>query len=182
MQHEDNHRETREDASPGVKPAPSSLETVVELDGRFEPPAETDAAGIHIGRLLAVADGEAEVALDGAAGPVRARCLGALHGRHVGRPVAVMFEGGNPRRPLVLGPVAASAADMEPGKPLLTGPAPLDLEVERVVVDSMQGIVLRCGKASITLTEDGKVLIRGTRVLTRASGVNRILGGSVQIN
>ena len=43
-------------------------------------------------------------------------------------------------------------------------------------------IVLRCGKASLTLTRAGKVLIRGTYLLSRSSGVNRIKGGSVQIN
>ena len=43
-------------------------------------------------------------------------------------------------------------------------------------------IVLKCGKASITLTRAGKVIIRGAYVLSRSSGVNRIVGGSVQIN
>jgi hypothetical protein len=42
--------------------------------------------------------------------------------------------------------------------------------------------VLRCGKASITLTSAGKVLIRGTYVLSRSSGVNKIKGGSIQLN
>ncbi|MEP7119602.1 MAG: hypothetical protein ABJE95_01785, partial [Byssovorax sp.] len=36
--------------------------------------------------------------------------------------------------------------------------------------------------SSITLTRAGKILIRGAYVLTRSSGVNRIQGGSVQIN
>ena len=40
----------------------------------------------------------------------------------------------------------------------------------------------RCGKASITLRRNGRVLIRGFRVETRAEAVNRIKGGSVQIN
>jgi hypothetical protein len=52
----------------------------------------------------------------------------------------------------------------------------------RVVLDAEQEIVLRCGKASITLTRAGKVLIRGAYLLSRSSGVNRIKGGSVQIN
>jgi hypothetical protein len=34
----------------------------------------------------------------------------------------------------------------------------------------------------LTLTHAGKVLIRGAYVLSRSSGVNRIKGGSVQIN
>ena len=43
-------------------------------------------------------------------------------------------------------------------------------------------MVLRCGKASITLTKAGKVLIEGSYVLSRSTGVNRIKGGSVQLN
>jgi len=50
---------------------------------------------------------------------------------------------------------------------------------ERVVFDAKKEIVLRCGKASITLTRAGKVLIRGAYLLNRSSGVNRIKGGSV---
>jgi hypothetical protein len=43
-------------------------------------------------------------------------------------------------------------------------------------------IVLRCGKASITLTRAGKIIIRGAYLLNRSSGVNKIKGASVQIN
>jgi hypothetical protein len=43
-------------------------------------------------------------------------------------------------------------------------------------------MVLRCGKASITLTRAGKVLIQGSYVLSRSTGVNRVKGGAVQIN
>ena len=51
-----------------------------------------------------------------------------------------------------------------------------------MVLKAQQEIVLECGKASITLTRAGKVLIRGAYLLSRSSGVNRIKGGSVQIN
>jgi hypothetical protein len=41
---------------------------------------------------------------------------------------------------------------------------------------------LQCGKASITLTRAGKVLINGAYVSSRSSGVNRLKGGSIQLN
>ena len=53
---------------------------------------------------------------------------------------------------------------------------------ERHVFSARREIVLRCGKASITLTRSGKVIIRGTQVSTHATGTNRIKGGSVRIN
>ena len=43
-------------------------------------------------------------------------------------------------------------------------------------------IVLKCGEASITLTRAGKVLIKGTYVLSRSSGYNKIKGAAVDIN
>jgi hypothetical protein len=42
--------------------------------------------------------------------------------------------------------------------------------------------VLRCGEGSITLTRDGKIVLRGKHIVTHASGVNRIRGGSVELN
>lgn len=53
---------------------------------------------------------------------------------------------------------------------------------KQLCVEGRERIVLRCGKASITLTRAGKVLIRGTYLSSRSSGVCRMNGGSVQIN
>ncbi|HEX6244789.1 MAG TPA: hypothetical protein VFZ61_27910 [Polyangiales bacterium] len=75
---------------------------------------------------------------------------------------------------------AAKAPSSAPAQP----EAPLEALVDgkRVVIDAADEIVLRCGKASITLRRNGRVVIRGTYVETRAEGVNRVKGGSVQIN
>jgi hypothetical protein len=56
------------------------------------------------------------------------------------------------------------------------------LDGKRVVLEAEHEVVLRCGKASITLTQDGKVVVRGAYVETRSQGVNRIKGGTVKIN
>jgi hypothetical protein len=58
----------------------------------------------------------------------------------------------------------------------------IDADGARMVVSAREQMVLRCGKASITLTRAGKVLIQGSYVLTRSTGVNRVKGGAVQIN
>ena len=52
----------------------------------------------------------------------------------------------------------------------------------RVELEGRDEVVLRCGEATITLRRNGRILIRGVQVETRASGVNRIRGGSVAIN
>ena len=43
-------------------------------------------------------------------------------------------------------------------------------------------LLLRCGNASILLRRDGKLVIKGTEVVSRASGAHKIRGGQVNIN
>jgi hypothetical protein len=112
-------------------------------------------------------------------GAVAARAVVDLHGAHVGRPVVLMFDRGDSRQPIVMGCVRQEGA-----WPLPEQPAQIEVDVDghRMVVTAAEQLVLRCGKASITLTKAGKVLIDGAYVMTRSSGVNRIKGGSVQLN
>lgn len=110
---------------------------------------------------------------------VRARSVVDLHGVHIGRPVLLLFEASDPNRPVVMGVLRGGEAAPLPG------PAPqvdVDADGHRLVVSAKEQLVLRCGKASITLTKAGKVLIQGSYVSSRSSGVNRISGGSVQLN
>lgn len=92
----------------------------------------------------------------------------------IGALVALSFENGNPTRPIILGRMRndpdrpASKTEAEPG-------STLDLSAEREVT-------IRCGKASITLTREGKIILRGTYISSRSSGMNRIKGGSVHLN
>jgi hypothetical protein len=102
-----------------------------------------------------------------------------LHGAHIGRPVVLMFEGDDPCQPIVMGVIREPEAWPLPDTP---AQVEVDADGERMVMTAKEQLVLRCGKASITLTKAGKVLIQGTYVSSRSSGVNRIKGGSVQLN
>jgi hypothetical protein len=57
-----------------------------------------------------------------------------------------------------------------------------DVDGKRVRVEAKDEIVLACGKASITLRRNGKIIVRGTQVETCAEGLNRIKGGQVLVN
>ena len=137
--------------------------------------------GMVVGELLAIAEGGVPfVAPPGATTrAVKALSLVDLHGAHIGMRVALMFDGGDPDRPIVVGVLRGQAA-----WPLETRPdqVEVDADGERLLVTAKEQLVLRCGKASITLTKAGKVLIEGNYLLSRSSGVNRIKGGSVQLN
>ena len=53
---------------------------------------------------------------------------------------------------------------------------------ERVTVEAERELTLRCGKATLTLRHDGKVLTRATDIVSLARRRQRIKGGSVEIN
>jgi Domain of unknown function (DUF6484) len=102
-----------------------------------------------------------------------------VHAAHVGGQVVLMFENGDARRPIIMGLLRTRQAWPVSEQP---GQVEVDADGERLVVTAKEQLVLRCGKASITLTKAGKVLVQGTYVSSRSAGVMRIKGGSVQIN
>jgi hypothetical protein len=110
--------------------------------------------------------------------PMAARSIVPIESSDVGREVIVAFEAGEPRAPFILGLLHQQGQN--PPTPAKQFEAKVD--GEQVVIEGKKEVVLKCGKASITLTRAGKVLIRGAYLLSRSSGVNRIKGGSVQLN
>ena len=132
---------------------------------------------------------------NGAGSPVAAMSTVGIEPAHVGRQVALSFVAGKPQSPVILGviysplhelisktPGAPEPADCEQSE----GSSRLDDAVvsdgRRILLSASEEVVLSCGESSITLTRSGKIMIRGNYVVSRSTGVNRILGGAVQIN
>jgi len=99
-----------------------------------------------------------------------ASCLCDLSGQQAGTKLAVMFVEGRIELPVVVGPVFA---EFDQGHKKIP---------EKVEICASEQIVLKCGKATLRLQGDGSAVIRGEKVVSRASGTNRIRGGNVQIN
>ena len=139
------------------------------------PAAPSRIDGVLVGVLVAIeASGALRVMFPGAPeGGVLARSIATVTSADIGREAALMFEGGDPGRPLLMGLMASVPGDLRPK---------FTADGDRLELSAEKEIVLRCGDASITLTRAGKILIRGAYVLSRSSGVNRIQGGSVEIN
>jgi hypothetical protein len=53
---------------------------------------------------------------------------------------------------------------------------------DELVLEARKSLKLKCGDGSITIREDGKILIKGKDLVSHAKRVNRIKGGSVAIN
>jgi hypothetical protein len=104
---------------------------------------------------------------------IPARSLVPLDYGMTGAEVALLFEDSDPLRPLIVGRLVA---------PVRAAPEQILRDGELVRVTGRERIELRCGRASLILEKDGRITLRGTRVVSHASGTNRIRGGSVQLN
>ena len=149
--------------------------------------------GVRVARIVSIDDvGQVFIDFpDNTNGVVRARFTSSLELKEIrkaaseGREVLVVFENSDPQLPIIIDTIHSVIDEIsEPSGSVLEGDRPEDVIIDgkKVIFDAMEEIVLRCGKASITLTRAGKILIRGAYLLSRSSGVNRIKGGSVQIN
>jgi hypothetical protein len=105
---------------------------------------------------------------------IQARSLTELSSDMIGAEVALLFQDGNPGRPLIVGRV------VEPARKASSPQIIRDGETVRIVGE--ERIELRCGKATILMEKDGRITIRGTYVTSQASAANRIRGGSIDLN
>jgi hypothetical protein len=53
---------------------------------------------------------------------------------------------------------------------------------DEIVLEAKKSLTLKCGEGSITMRADGKILIKGKDLVSRAQRTNRIKGGAVAIN
>jgi hypothetical protein len=155
--------------------------------------AATGAGSTRVGRLVRL-DGTGPIVdfPGNPHGPVPARSLvqvdlAALKRAAADRAeVLLAFDGDDAARPIILGVLGAHSdtpgLDAAVAATLASGEATVEADGKRLVIEAKQEVVLRCGEASITLKRDGKVLIRGVNVETRASGTNRVKGATVKIN
>lgn len=81
-------------------------------------------------------------------------------------------------RPLILGFIV----DRLPTAPEQDPCARQVLAADQLELQGRESVTISCGRASITLTKAGKILLRGDYVLSQSTGANRLKGASVQIN
>jgi hypothetical protein len=141
--------------------------------------------GVVIGTVVKVdSDGGARVDFIGnpAGQPVAVRSTVGLDSSSVGREAALSFEGGDPRLPIVLGLIVSSPGIARRPPPLVAVDSASEVAHERMVIELDRDVEVRVGRASVTLTRDGAIELRGEYILSRAEGTQRILGGTVRIN
>jgi hypothetical protein len=111
---------------------------------------------------------------------VPARATVALRRAQIGRELLVVFVDGDPHAPVVIGVLEARPLRADDEPPRL--PAAVTVDGDRQLIEADREVVLRCGDASITLTRAGKVIIKGSYILSRSTGYNRIKGAAIDLN
>jgi hypothetical protein len=103
--------------------------------------------------------------------PVHAISTVSLATCEAGRETALMFEGGDSKKPIIIGLMHKSEKKEKEGG-----------EEKTLVISSEDEVMIRCGEASIHLKKDGKVIIKGKDILSRAKRNNDIKGGMINLN
>jgi len=150
-------------------------------------------SGVRIGNIAEITD-QGQVLVDfpgNIFGPLAARFAASMEPKlknidaALDHKVLLVFENDDPNLPIIIDIVCDSIGEGTEKEPIafqVDEAENVFIDGKRFTFDAKEQIVLRCGKSSITLTRAGKILIRGAYLLSRSSGVNRIKGGSVQLN
>ena len=181
-----------------AQPASPLLDALLDSTPDSREPTATGGTGprTRVGWFVEWSSGQApRVEFPGnERGPLAARSIVPLDPTTIAEAIAsergvlLTFEDGRPDAPIITGLLQDLLAEAdepqiwdEPG-PTNLGEAEARVDGRRIEFEAEDEIVLRCGQASIVLRRNGRVVIRGTYVESRSHGVNRIKGGSVQIN
>lgn len=132
--------------------------------------------GVVIGIFLGFAEGSPLVVYPGnpQEAAIPARSLTELGSDMIGAEVALLFQDGNPGRPLIVGRIVEPVRKASSPQIIRDG--------KRVRIVGKERIELRCGEATILMEKDGRITIRGTYVTSQASATNRIRGASIDLN
>lgn len=138
-------------------------------------------SGPVVGTLLRVdANGRAWVEFPGSHGEVLARCAVAEQAIPSsqdlpGSAVLLVFEAEDRHRPIITGFVRDRLVPE-------TSAAEQRIRAAKIVLEGEQELVLSCGQGTLTMTADGRIVIKGTRLTSRASESNKVRGAVVLIN
>jgi len=146
---------------------------------------------VCVGRIVSVTRrGQALVDYPGnQGGPTEARSVALVLATPQqsleGTAVLLVFENGDRTLPIIVGVIRDSVypADRQEQVHMDSNERrEVTIDGKKMVFDAKDEILLRCGKSSITLRKDGRIVVKGAHLVSRASGPNKIKGASIAIN
>lgn len=146
-----------------------------------------DRSRLMLGSLLGVTCGRAVVDYPGnGSGPIEARsavplppAFDMIHA--VSIPLLLFVDGNKSVPPIIVAVLLDSSVSLD-AQPGPGRPTDIILDGSRMIFTADKEIVLRCGKSSICLRSDGRIVIKGANLTSRASGTNKVKGATVKMN
>jgi hypothetical protein len=143
-------------------------------------PVEGSLSALVLGQIVDVSpDGKLVVDYPGNEfGPIEAGgvCQERFSGEYAaGHVVLLAFPGQDLLRPIVLGAIFDTCHALSPA-------LRATLDHKRLVLKADREILLECGHSSVLLRSDGKIILRGVEIVSRASRSNKVRGACVKIN
>lgn len=161
------------------------MSTLVQArDSLKTAPRQQRVSGHRIGRIARRTANRVWVDFPGnPEGPIPARSVVPI--AELPRPTAfspppevlLVFEEERPDRPIILELLAGESRAVHSRRARVADSTP----EPRRSVEAGDELVLRCGKASITLRRNGRLVLRGTRIESDSTGVNRVRGAQVRV-
>jgi hypothetical protein len=101
--------------------------------------------------------------------------------------IVLVFENADASRPIIVGVLQSncsvrSETSTNRTTVLERGSYDVTADSHQLRIEAREELTLRCGKGSLSIRKDGKILLRGTNITSRAAQVNKIKGGAVRIN
>ena len=165
--------------------------TVTKINN-FDKLRTFDYANFCIGNLVQTTEqGRAMIDYPGnPSGPIEARSVLAelpkgYSKRNKNLPVLLVFENGDPASPIIVGIIHDTLFPKTSTEEMtlpIERPRDSLIDGNKIVLYAKQEIVLHCGKSSIILRRDGKVVVKGIQITSRASRAHKIKGSTVNIN
>ncbi|PCJ39014.1 MAG: hypothetical protein COA99_10875 [Moraxellaceae bacterium] len=154
----------------------------------FQSNAERQTPASMVGRLVELReDGVALVDYPGnTLGPLVAQSIITLAPSQAvkNQSLMLMFDNQQADKPVIMGVVQSQLVSNEKQTMTLQNGRPDAALVDgkTIHIDAKDEIQLICGKSSVILRKDGKIVIKGTNILSRSSGANKIKGASINLN
>ncbi len=114
--------------------------------------------------------------------PVQARSIIDIFPDDIDREVLIGFANNTYDLPVIIGriqpqPLVVEEICLDPEKK-----KELVIDGKRKILEAEETIELRCGESSILMKKNGKIVIKGTNIVSRSRGANKVKGASVHIN
>lgn len=101
---------------------------------------------------------------------------------YLGREVLLTFEEGDRERPIIIALMSDPVEDLADLAAKKQKPQEMIIDGKTITIEAQDEILLKCGPGSICLTKDGKIILKGIEIVSRAKETNKVKGAKVEMN